>query len=287
MYKKHGNVQPKPVVPNIPNTRQYFYPSSDAYVYAYSYRNWNRANRGKYDQLVAGWHAVGGESRIYLKFDLSGLKKKVVDKAVLRLYHFQTAGTGSLDLGIYRVTSRWKEGSDTYHPGRVEKRAVKGELSWMRQPTFDKHRFTSFNPGKGKGNWIDIDITPLVNQWLSGVPNHGLMIKPVRHQGTALSYFASRERESGLDVPKGKNKSPVLLIMSKNGLLHHRVQSAPSPVRKGLKSKQLYWEYMDAYNKLQKLMKEGKGDTPEAQTAYKAYKRAKDLYNNSTLKGGK
>ncbi|MFH1317173.1 MAG: hypothetical protein ABII01_06640, partial [Candidatus Woesearchaeota archaeon] len=39
-----------------------------------------------------------------------------------------------------------------------------------------------------------------------------------------------------------------------------------------------YQEYIEAYNKLTELMSEGKGDTPEAQQAYKEYKVAKERY---------
>jgi len=39
-----------------------------------------------------------------------------------------------------------------------------------------------------------------------------------------------------------------------------------------------YEKYISAYNKLTSLMAEGKGNTPEAQAAYKAYKEAKDKY---------
>jgi len=39
-----------------------------------------------------------------------------------------------------------------------------------------------------------------------------------------------------------------------------------------------YQEYIVAYNKLTDLMSEGKGDTPEAQQAYKEYKTAKERY---------
>jgi hypothetical protein len=42
--------------------------------------------------------------------------------------------------------------------------------------------------------------------------------------------------------------------------------------------------YTKAYNKLTKLMAEGKGDTPEAQDAYRKYKEAKDAYEKALKK---
>ncbi len=46
-------------------------------------------------------------------------------------------------------------------------------------------------------------------------------------------------------------------------------------------TKKAYADYIAAYNRLTKLMSKGKGDTPEAQAAYKAYKAAKDHYEAS------
>jgi hypothetical protein len=49
-------------------------------------------------------------------------------------------------------------------------------------------------------------------------------------------------------------------------------------------SRRLYQEYIAAYNRLTSLMSQGKGDTPEAQDAYKAYKAAKDRYEKAAAK---
>ena len=194
---------------------------ADAYVYAYNYHNWNQSNRGKYDQLRAGWHPTGGESRAYIKFDLSNVDPSKVTKAVLKLYHFQTAGNDNVDLGIYRVTGPWKEGTDTYHSGRAEKTAAPGELSWVQQPPIDTQAVSTFNPGHGLGDWTEVDITPLVKQWLNGTPNYGLIIKPVgslaSNTPASVYHFASRERRADLDNPKGESKAPTLILSASSG----------------------------------------------------------------------
>ncbi|MCD6476528.1 MAG: DNRLRE domain-containing protein, partial [Anaerolineaceae bacterium] len=202
-----------------PILSQTVYASADAYVYAYNYRNWNRSNRGRYDQLVAGWHPTGGESRTYIKFDLSRIDKSKISKAILKLYHFQTSGNNGIELGIFRVTSPWNEGSDTYHSGHTEKTAAPGELSWVQQPQIDIQPLISFNPGRELGDWVEVDITPLVKQWLTGTPNYGLVIKPIGCLTQSIPasgyHFASRERKVDLDNPKGESKAPML-ILSKN-----------------------------------------------------------------------
>ena len=183
--------------------------SADAYVYAYAYRNWNQSNRGKYEQLVAGWHPTGGESRIYIRFDLDGVRPSSVHHAILRLYHTGTYGNNGIKLGVYRVTDPWVEGQDTYHPGQVEKTADQGVLSWMQQPVFNNSIIATFNPGMEKDNWVEVDITPLVKQWMAGFQNNGLLIKPVGNMDKttpeSVYHFASRETTD-------KNHWPVLIL---------------------------------------------------------------------------
>lgn len=182
---------------------------ADAYVYAYNYRNWNRSNRGKYEQLVAGWNPIGGESRAYLKFDISSLDPSQVKKATLRLFHFSTSGNSNLQLGLYRVSDPWLEGTDTYHSGQNEKTAAPGELSWEQQPVFNNSMIAEINPGAAQNHWIDVDITQLVKNWMAGFKNNGLVIKPKGNLSSSVSeslyHFASREFENG-------SKSPVLII---------------------------------------------------------------------------
>ena len=126
-----------------------FSPIADNHVYAYSYRNWNRANWGKYDMLGAGWNPTGGEKRAYLKFDFSGIDPNTVEKATLKLYHNHTGGGNSVELGVYCVMSPWQEGNDTYHSGQTENSAAPGELSWVNQPGIDQYPVVYFNPGQG------------------------------------------------------------------------------------------------------------------------------------------
>ncbi len=184
-------------------------PVADSHVYAYAYRNWNKANWGKYGSLGAGWHPTGGEKRTYLRFDLSGIDPNIVKKATLKLYHNHTGGRNSLSVGVHAVTSAWQEGVGTYHSGQTEKPAAPGEISWVQQPTFDFSPMASFKPGSEIGKYLEVDITPLVKAWLSGKPNYGLIIKPVgimSGRAPESSYgFYSREHQD-------MSKRPVLVL---------------------------------------------------------------------------
>ncbi len=184
-------------------------PIADAYVYAYSYRNWNKANWGKHTILETGWHPTGGEKRAYLKFDLTGVDSKDVNKATLKLFHNHTGGNGSLAIGIHAVSSTWREGSGTYHSGQTEKPAAAGEISWVAQPSFSPYQSANFKPGSATNKHIEVDITQLVKQWLAGTANNGLVLKVAGNLNKNLpesSYgFYSREY-------KDADKRPVLVL---------------------------------------------------------------------------
>lgn len=196
------------VFPDVKKTTS-LTPIADAHVYAYSYRNWNKANWGKYENLGAGWNPTGGEKRTYLKFDLSGIDPQKVGKATLKLFHYHTGGNNSLSLGVHAVTSPWQEGGGSYHSGQTEKSAAPGEISWVHQPTFDLSPVASFKPGPEAGKYIEMDITPLVIAWLTGKPNYGLVIKPMgimSGRAPESSYgFYSRERQD-------RSKRPALVL---------------------------------------------------------------------------
>ncbi|HDP96015.1 MAG TPA: DNRLRE domain-containing protein [Candidatus Aminicenantes bacterium] len=183
------------------------YPVADGEVYAFSYRNWNWANAGKSVNMGAGWHPAGGEKRAYLRFELSA--DVVVGRAVLKLYQNHSAGPVH-ELGVYRVTGPWEEGSQTYHSGQVEAKAKPGELCWMQQPAFDTSPEAVFMSASSIPAWTEVDITALVRKWQAGESNCGLVIKttltdPTSSDPEAKSQFATRESTD-------PNHRPVLVI---------------------------------------------------------------------------
>ncbi|MCG2810966.1 MAG: DNRLRE domain-containing protein [Candidatus Aminicenantes bacterium] len=257
-------------------------PNSDSHVYAYSYRNWNKSNWGKYENIGAGWNPTGGEKRAFLKFDLAGIDPNSVKKATLKLYHNHTGGGNAVDIGVYRVMSPWQEGSGTYHSGQTEKTASYGEISWDNQPSVDRYPVVYFNPGQEINKWIEVDVTSLIKAWLTGVPNHGMAIKVVENYlGKSESQYGFRSREF-----EEIDKRPVLVLSGSGGLQEPKGdlggdviidEDSVSPEPEA-DTKEAYQQYISAYNKLTKLMAQGEGDTPAVQAAYKAYKEAKDKY---------
>ncbi|MBW2600062.1 MAG: DNRLRE domain-containing protein [Deltaproteobacteria bacterium] len=146
--------------------------------------------------MGAGWNPTGGEKRAYLKFDLpAGLGSS---RAVLKLYQDNMAGSVHT-LGVYRVTSPWNEGTGIYDSGEVEQTAAPGELCWMQQPSFNPVPVATFNSATNVPAWVEVDITSLVQQWQTGTPNYGLVIKttndyPTKSDPESMSAFCTKEK---------------------------------------------------------------------------------------------
>jgi len=189
---------------------QQLHPVADASVYAYAYQNWNKSNQGAYDKLGAGWNPAGGEKRAYLKFNLPPGNANSFTKATLRLFHNHTGGSNALPLEVHGVIAPWQEGNDTYHSGQAERPATNGEITWVNQPAFNQAPVARFKLGTPNSH-VDIDITPLVKAWLTGKPNHGLVLTPMgspnaRTPESAYGFYSREDKE--------KSRQPVLIISS-------------------------------------------------------------------------
>ena len=133
-------------------------------------------------------------------------------RAVLKLYQLYRAGPVHT-LGVYRVTSPWEEGNDTYHSGEVEETAAPGELCWMQQPSFDLVPVATFTSATAVPAWVEVDITSLVQQWQGGTPNYGLVVKttnehPTASDPVALSGYYTKEH------PDQANRPVLVLSLS-------------------------------------------------------------------------
>jgi hypothetical protein len=178
-------------------------PAMDADVYEYAYLNWNRTNSGKVPTITAGYHPQGGEKRVYMRFELPALGS--VNRATLKLYQYHFAGQHIHHLGVYRVASPWLEGEGVAHRGETEPTAAPGELSWVNQPGFEAAPAATFMPPDDANEWVEVDITALVNRWLAGEANYGLVLKvaalPTRNMPNTWYGFYSREYEDQAKRP--------------------------------------------------------------------------------------
>ena len=196
---------------DLEDNNNVLHPVADAYVYAYEYRNWDKANFGLSELLTVGLHATGGEQRTYLKFDIPNINPETLEKAVLKLYHHSTIGKNIHSIGVHNVLENWEEGIGTFHLGQSEDIDTTGAVTWEVQPAFNDSSIVQFKPKKKKkkSKFIEIDITPLVKDWISGTPNNGILLKPEGYLSgrlpTSIYKFYSKEY-------KDQSKHPLLIL---------------------------------------------------------------------------
>jgi collagen triple helix repeat protein/TGF-beta propeptide len=162
-----------------------------------------RSNFGSWPLL-----AVQHGSNSYLQFNLSNLPANAsIGKATLRLYVDQFSRAGNFD--VFEIDSAWSEGSLTYNNApTLGSSATGGQATAISNSSLNQ--------------FVVIDITPLVQQWVTGVlPNHGLALSLTSSNGSFSfdskeSIYTSHEPEleitlngpAGPQGPQGAQGEP-------------------------------------------------------------------------------
>ena len=104
-------------------------------------------------------------ARTLVQFDLSTLPASYIKRATLNIKEIGYCGwEGAAYPAItaYRVAGTWN--ADT--------------VTWNTAPVpADGFGSATINHNDGSWDWYEIDVTGLVNQWLQGTPNYGLMLR--------------------------------------------------------------------------------------------------------------
>lgn len=137
----------------------------------------------------------------YLKFDVAsfvpaGTTPDDIQKAVIRLYPSVVTTAGSI--AVHNVTGSWVEGK------KNNTAASAGELTWNIKPTEEITPETTFAMAlTDAGEFLTLDVTPLVKEWLGGPPsttNFGIVLKPA--SGSLVNVaFDSKENISNAHQP--------------------------------------------------------------------------------------
>ena len=162
-------------------------------------------NRGAPDQVLgyeteAAIKSAGNNTdrKTLLKFDLSSLKGKKIEKATLRLYSTGAFSSGFPSLGIYAVEdSQW-----------VSRGA--GAVTWNTQPAMGEllSRIDSKDLKKG---WITVDITNYVQTRLGGDGVVSLALWDPDKLGKYL-FFATTQQ---MACPPVQTSPPSIEVVSK------------------------------------------------------------------------
>jgi hypothetical protein len=131
---------------------------------------------------VGGW---GDEYRSLLQFNLSGAPA-VATSAILRLYDVDPNHQTPVSMYFDRVDSSWDWTTQPITPLSPDRT----RLWWVNRPNFTTLGQVAV---PSAGQYCDIDITGLYNDWQSGgVPNFGVQLRPTGNSNQ-WNYFGSSE----------------------------------------------------------------------------------------------
>ncbi len=133
---------------------------------------------------VGNW---GSEiERTYIQFDLSTVPAgAVVDDADLKLYQYNSVGSGSFIVGLYQVISGWEESN----------------VTWSNQPDSSTEAEASRNIYTST-TWRNWDIDDLVKSWLDGsITNYGMLLKATNEASINMKA-AFRTSDYTIDTTK-------------------------------------------------------------------------------------
>src|SRR5438874_928291 len=135
-------------------------------------------------------NVIGPGVNGYVRFDLAalpaGLTSSNVSKATLRLNINGVTASGTFD--VYLVAKSWTEGA----------------ISYNNAPTLGTKVASAVMITASKRNFIDVDVTPAVQAWLSSptpAPNYGIALVPSLGSSISVS-FDSKENTSTSHDPE-------------------------------------------------------------------------------------
>src|SRR5947207_417757 len=151
----------------------------------------------------------GDASNVFVKFKLTsslpaGTTAADISKATLKLFVGKLHTAGSFD--VFRVLSPWSEQDKTVNP------SINGSPDVIGIPV------------SGENQFVVIDVTQLVKDWLNGVlPNNGIVLVPSAGS-TVDSEFDSKEDKDTSHEPR------LEMVMSKGGQGTVTRRTADSPL---------------------------------------------------------
>ena len=125
--------------------------------------SWPDNNYGDIANFYVGMFAISHYYRAYLQFDLSTIPAdaRIVD-ADLKIYQYNSLGSGNFQIGLHKVTGNWEENTITCN----------------LQPTSSSGAEALRTVYTGSTAWRSWDIDDLVQGWLDGsITNQGMLLK--------------------------------------------------------------------------------------------------------------
>jgi len=171
-------------------------PEADAFLAA----GYPRSTFGVQEYLLVGDDPLSGDTRALLRFPLpqAPVAGATPLAATLRLFRYsEVTRTLPLTVTAYRITSTWDESSATWnaHSASYAEGYGSGQVPAQHpQPT------------PTRGYFLCLDVSGLVQKWLQGVPNDGLMLIGDEDVSSSAKRFYSHE------LATDREKRPRLIV---------------------------------------------------------------------------
>ncbi len=171
-------------------------PEADAFLAA----GFPRSAFGVQEYLLVGDDPLSGDTRALLRFPLpqAPVAGATPLAATLRLFRYsEVTRTLPLTVTAYRITSTWDESSATWnaHSASYAEGYGSGQVPAQHpQPT------------PTRGYFLCLDVSGLVQKWLQGVPNDGLMLIGDEDVSSSAKRFYSHE------LATDREKRPRLIV---------------------------------------------------------------------------
>jgi hypothetical protein len=140
--------------------------------------------------MKVGTETSGEKGRAFLRFDTRGLKP--VTNAVLKLANIDAPACGpqvSSGVQVRRLTNHWDADTQTWTP----------QPASTTEDAVTSTEGSQYGCGSGFMTW---NVTPVVNKWAAGTPNHGLVLQsPTEAAETNFRVFPASENPDGLPGP--------------------------------------------------------------------------------------
>ena len=125
----------------------------------------------------------------FIQFPFSSIPlNSTIDSAKLDVHGYCVSGlvsASNINVGVKKVTGSWSEST----------------LTWNTKPSYDSATTSSASiPNSGAANWHEFDVKPLVQNWVNGGINRGLVLST--STGESQCFFKSSEYSTPSQSPK-------------------------------------------------------------------------------------
>jgi len=189
------------------------------------------AHNGGWEPLLEAASDSGGTRTILLRFEIAAIPVgERIKQATLWLRPVSLEGAPG-SLAIHAMSSPWVEGDGYSHPvdgiigepsevgaswesSGIAPWAVPGAGISPEDANGDLDATLSLAPAEG-GPWVAADVTNLVQDWVDGAPNHGMMLRVPAVDSGRVQFYSSQAwkvQEDGLGGGYRIAYRPTLIV---------------------------------------------------------------------------